>query len=98
MISLLKFIYVEKTTKFCKISIVNLSYVVPVKFTVVILQNFVAFSEYMNFKGGFYSEGTDAFVISLNRRTLLFSWAWILKFLKAQIMSHKDLKLLWRFK
>ena len=24
-------------------------------------------------KGGFYSEGTDAFVISSNRRTLLFS-------------------------
>ena len=29
-------------------------------------------------KGGFYSEGTDAFVISSNRQTLLFSWAWIL--------------------
>ena len=29
-------------------------------------------------KGGFYSEGTDAFFISSNRRTLLFSWAWIL--------------------
>ena len=27
-------------------------------------------------KGGFYSEGIDAFVISSNRRTLLFSWAW----------------------
>ena len=30
-------------------------------------------------KGGFVSEGTDAFVISSNRQTLLFSWAWILK-------------------
>ena len=30
------------------------------------------------YKGGFYSEGTDVFVISSNRRTLLFSWAWIL--------------------
>ena len=31
-------------------------------------------------KGGFCSEGTDAFVISSNRRNLLFSWVWILKF------------------
>ena len=29
-------------------------------------------------KDGFYLEGTDAFVISSNRRTFLFSWAWIL--------------------
>ena len=29
----------------------NLSYLVPVKFTVEISQNFAAFSEYMNFKG-----------------------------------------------
>ena len=46
----LKFIYSEKATKFCKFSTVNLSYVVPVKSTVVISQNFVAFSEYMNFR------------------------------------------------
>ena len=45
-----KFIYTEKTTKFCEISTVDLSYVVPVKSTVKISQNFVAFSEYMNFK------------------------------------------------
>ena len=30
------------------------------------------------FEGGFYSEGTDAFAIFSNRRTLLISWAWIL--------------------
>ena len=48
---LLKFIYSEKATKFFKISAVDLSYVVPVNSTVEILQNFVAFSEYMNFKG-----------------------------------------------
>ena len=46
---LLKFIYSEKATKFCEISTVDLSYVVTVKSTVEILQNFVAFSEYMNF-------------------------------------------------
>ena len=46
---LLKFIYSEKATKFCEISIVDLPYVVTVKSTVEILQNFEAFSEYMNF-------------------------------------------------
>ena len=45
----LKFIYSEKATKFCEISTVNLSYLVTVKSTVEISQNFVAFSEYMNF-------------------------------------------------
>ena len=45
----LKFIYSEKATKFCQISTVDLFYVVPVKSKVKISQNFVAFSEYMNF-------------------------------------------------
>ena len=44
-----KFIHSEKATKFCKIFTLLLSYVVPVKSKVKILQNFVAFSEYMNF-------------------------------------------------
>ena len=43
------FIYSEKATKFCKISTLLLSYVVPVKSKVDISQNFVAFSEYMSF-------------------------------------------------
>ena len=49
---LVKFIYSEKATKFCEIEIstVDLSYVVPVKSVVEILQNFVAFSEYMDFR------------------------------------------------
>ena len=51
MMDPLKFIYSEKATHFCEISTVDLSYVVTVKSTVEILQNFVAFSEYMNFKG-----------------------------------------------
>ena len=42
-------LYSEKGTKVCQISTVDLSYVVPVKSTVEIMQNFVAFSEYMNF-------------------------------------------------
>ena len=44
-----KFIYSDKATNFCEISTVDLSYVVTVKSTVEISQNFVAFSEYMNF-------------------------------------------------
>ena len=49
VMSLLKFLYSEKATKFCKISCLLLSYVVPVKSKVDISQNFVAFSEYMSF-------------------------------------------------
>ena len=44
-----KFINSEKATKFCEIFISLLSYVVPVKSKGKILQDFVAFSEYMNF-------------------------------------------------
>ena len=39
----LKVIYSEMATKFCKISTVDLSYVVPVKSMVEISQNFIAF-------------------------------------------------------
>ena len=46
----LKFIYSEKATKFCEIFTLLLSYVVPVKSKEEILQNLVAFSEYINFK------------------------------------------------
>ena len=49
----LKFIYSEKATKFFKISTSCLSYELPVKWLVEISQNFVAFSEYMNFKWNF---------------------------------------------
>ena len=44
-----KFKYSEKAKKFCEIFSLLLSYVVPVKSKVEISQNFVAFSEYMNF-------------------------------------------------
>ena len=50
MYHFIKFVYYEKATKFCKISTVDFSYVVTVKSPVEILQNFVAFSEFMNFK------------------------------------------------
>ena len=45
----LKFKHSEKATNFCENSTADLSYVVAVKSTVEILQNFVAFSEYKNF-------------------------------------------------
>ena len=45
----LMFIYSEKATVFFEISTVDLSYVVTVKSTVEISQNFVAYSEYMTF-------------------------------------------------
>ena len=44
----LKFVYSENATHFCEISTIDLSYIVTVKSE--ISQNFVAFSEYMNFK------------------------------------------------
>jgi hypothetical protein len=46
---MVKFIHSEKATKFCEIFTLLLSNVVPVKSKVKILQNFMAFSEYMNF-------------------------------------------------
>ena len=49
IVTLIKFIYSEEATKFCEISTIDLSYGVPVKSTVESSQNFVAFSEYINF-------------------------------------------------
>ena len=46
---LVKFIYFQKAIKYCKISTLLLSYVVSVESKVEISQNFVAFSEYINF-------------------------------------------------
>ena len=50
---MVKFIYSEKATKFCGISTLLLSYLVPVKTKVEISQggDFVAFLEYTNFTG-----------------------------------------------
>ena len=51
--NLLKFIYSEEATKFCKIFTLRLPYIVSVKSKLKISQNFVAFSEYMNFNNVF---------------------------------------------
>ena len=50
LLGVVKVIYSEKAIIFCEISTIDLSYVVTVKSMVEILRNFVAFSEYMNFK------------------------------------------------
>ena len=47
--TLLKFIYSEKATKFCEIFPLLLTVCTAVKSKGKISQNFVAFSEYMNF-------------------------------------------------
>ena len=47
---MIKFIYSEKATKFCKIFTLLLTVCTVVKSKVKISQNCVAFSEYMNFK------------------------------------------------
>ena len=51
----LKFIYSEKATQFCEIFTLFLTTVHAVKSKVKISQNFVAFSEYMNFKNSLKS-------------------------------------------
>ena len=53
---------------FCEITTLDLSYVVTVKSTVEILQNFVAFSEYMNFNNRI-AEGTLSASLLLSRQS-----------------------------
>ena len=59
---MIKFIYSEKATKFCKISALLLSYELPVKIKMEISLKFVAFSEYMNFKSK-YNPNVSTFLI-----------------------------------
>ena len=49
LLTMLKFIYSEKATKFCKISTLGLSVCTVDKSKVEISQKFVDFSEYTNF-------------------------------------------------
>ena len=61
-----KLIDSEKAKKICEIFTVDLSYVLTVKSTVEILQNFVAFSEYMNFNLHFFLEFNFVFIFLTN--------------------------------
>ena len=63
---MLQFINSEKATKFSETFSLLLSYVVPVKSKLKISQNFVAFSEYMNFKVKIFSIIFGAIVIQRN--------------------------------
>ena len=47
--ALVKFIYSDKAAKFCEVSTLLLTVCTVVKSKMEILQNIVAFSEYMNF-------------------------------------------------
>ena len=57
--SIIKFIYSEKATKFCEIFNLLLTVCTVVKSNVKISQNFVAFSEYMNFMSVFFPKLSD---------------------------------------
>ena len=70
---IVKFIYSEKATKCCEIFILLLSYGVPVKSKMKILQNFVAFSEYMNFEMNFKVQ-RSAFPVGKSRWFRNSSW------------------------
>ena len=59
---IVKFIYSEKATKFCKIFPLLLIVCTVVKSKKKISQNFVAFSEYMNFKRQSYQGSSDVIV------------------------------------
>ena len=105
--SLFNLILVSQWEKFSFVFLLYLKHIEIIKWTLqqLYIFQFLILKEYYSeivwdfaSKGSFYSEGADAFVISSNRRTLLFSWAWNFEILRTQIMSHKGLKWLWRFK
>ena len=77
----LKFIYSEKATKFCDISTALLSYVVPVKSKMEILQNFVAFSEYMNFKilTAVWKKAPYFLFLRVSQKTIILILFWKIK-------------------
>ena len=65
----LKFIYCEKATKFCEIFTLLLTVCTLVKSKVKISQNFVAFSEYMNFNKSRWTPNFLAFLVRKLERT-----------------------------
>ena len=91
------FIYSEKVTKFCAIFTLLLSYVVPVKSKVKLSQNFVAFSEYMNFNQFLISCFANQVSIKTNVFQYLLFDFWITKqdikkLLKTKICNEKKRK------
>ena len=88
-----KFIYSEKATKFCEISTIDLSYVITVKSTVEISQNFVPFSEYMNFNIStpnfqLYIRGFTKFGIKVSRRLQFLEYLRTLHFKFQKVLKY----------
>ena len=69
-IILVKFIYSEKATKLCKLFTLLLTVCTVVNSKVKISQNFVAFSEYMNFKRSKHEEDFFKFCMFLRKSEL----------------------------
>ena len=65
-----KFIYSEKATKFCEI----LTYVVPVKSKVKILQISMAFSEYINFNASVLLSSITYKLCITSRKSVIDQW------------------------
>ena len=72
----LKFIYSEKVTRFCEVFPLLLTVCTVVKSKVKISQNFVAFSECMNFNLEFQEEWEGRGTLQKTKafETLLFAW------------------------
>ena len=68
---ILKFIYSEKAKKFCEISTVDWTVTTYDQSTVEIMQTFVSFSEYMNFKTTLGRPVIIAFQLETNHKTML---------------------------
>ena len=60
-----------------EISTLDLSYVVKVKSAVKISQNFVAFSEYMNFSSNWLTVGTESNIPELCCEWVKFNMGWV---------------------
>ena len=89
----INFIYSEKATKFCEIFTLLLSYVVPVQSKVKILQNVVAFSEYMNFhkpKLHRYCFQVELRLNHITKDQSIFNFCYFLYLLKALAIRNKS--------
>ena len=100
--SRVKFIYSETATKFCEIFPLFLNTVHTVKSKGKILQNFVAFSEYMNFTT-MDKLSKDVFVahLSIGRKCFDFQtktfWTWIMQNSEVKTDFWSGLNLFWTY-
>ena len=85
----IKFVYSEKATKFCEISTLLLSTVHTDKSKVEILQNIVAFSEYMNFKS------KQNLISIFFRKKQVRSWQLFVRVIPRRLTDQKDTQINW---